>query len=168
MTSRLTTAAMIPIMAVTVLTPTGCGGDENASTTLQIDGAWARPTPPGATNGVVHLHITSPVDDTIDSITVDTAIAQAAEMHETMGGDGASPMPNMPEMATDGEMTMTPLDTVELPAHQTVAFEPGGKHIMLRDIARPLAAGTTFDLIVHLVHGGEQHVNVRVTDRPGG
>lgn len=146
----------------------GCGSETAAEpvTVLTASGAWARTTPPGATNGVVYLTIASPVDDSIVGASVPAAVAKGAELHETMGADNTSPMPNMPEMSTGGQMTMVPVDSVPLAAGRPVAFEPGGKHVMLTDLAAPLVAGDTFTVTFTLASGATLPVEVTVSDNP--
>lgn len=146
----------------------GCGGEPTATvTSLTVTGAWARSTPPGAVNGVVYLTVASPSDDVLVGVSVPPAVAAAAAMHETMGGGGASPMPNMPDMTTPGaEMTMAPLDSVALAAGEAVAFEPGGRHIMLTGLAGQLAAGDHFPLTLVFSSGASLEVDVAVGDNP--
>lgn len=46
------------------------------------------------------------------------------------------------EMAMkDNIMTMRAVDAIELPAGKTVELKPGGYHVMLIDLVKPLAAG---------------------------
>ncbi len=59
---------------------------------------------------------------------IETEAAVRLEMHEST--------------TTNGMMEMKPLDTVDVPAGSTVAFAPGGKHLMLWSInPQALAAG---------------------------
>ena len=142
-----------------------CGSDVASPSVLSSAGAWARTTPPGATNGVVYLQITSPTDDAIGGASVPASVAGSAELHETMGAEGGAAMPNMPNMDSgDGEMTMTPVDSVLLPAGEPVAFEPGGKHIMLVDLANPLTAGDHLALTLTLANGTTLPIDVVVAD----
>ncbi|MFZ4721314.1 MAG: copper chaperone PCu(A)C [Ilumatobacteraceae bacterium] len=156
----------IVLLAAAALLFTACGSESTAApvTQLTATGAWARTTPPGATNGVVYVQVASPTDDAIVGAAVPAEVAGGAELHETMGSDGTSPMANMPEMATDGQMTMAPVDAVELPAGATVAFEPGGKHVMLTGLAAPLVAGATFTITFTLKSGASLPVEVTVAD----
>ena len=53
-------------------------------------------------------------------IAVDTDVAVKTELHESMTGGAMA--------------TMKPLDDVAIPAGTTVAFKPGGKHLMMFDM----------------------------------
>jgi copper(I)-binding protein len=46
----------------------------------------------------------------------------------------------------NGIMTMRQLESLELPAKQTVKFEPGGLHIMLLDLKKSLKRGDKIPL----------------------
>lgn len=145
-----------------------CGSDSGVDS-LTVEGAWSRPTPAGATNGVVYLTITSPVDDEIESVSVPSSVAGSAMMHETVL-DGIAPpaMPGMDMGDGSGDMSMVPLDSLPLPAGEAVVFEAGAKHIMLMDLATPLVEGRTFPLTLELRDAGPLTVDVIVSPNPPG
>lgn len=58
---------------------------------------------------------------------VETEVARVVEMHQTQSQNGL--------------MQMRPVESVEIPAGGEVLFEPGGFHIMLIDVNRPLEPG---------------------------
>lgn len=66
-------------LALALAVAGGCG-DEPAPkvTTLTVTGAWARSTPPEATNGVLYLTVTGPSDDVLVGVSVPAAVAAAA------------------------------------------------------------------------------------------
>ncbi len=66
---------------------------------------------------------------------IETEAAVRLEMHEST--------------TTNGMMEMKPLDTVDVPAGSTVAFAPGGKHLMLWSInpQAPAAGKISFKMI---------------------
>jgi copper(I)-binding protein len=57
----------------------------------------------------------------------------------------ASPAANIVEVhemaMKDNVMTMRAVDAIELPAGKVVELKPGGYHVMLIDLVKPLAAG---------------------------
>lgn len=164
---------------------------EAPEATVTITDAWARATAPGAANGGVFMLITSEgADDTLLGGSVDPSIAGSVEVHETVPADGAAgddemDMDDMRDTTTtaagmDGMgdtsttmggmdssmegMTMQPIESLELPAGQEVALEPGGYHVMLIDLVEPLVAGETFELTLELENAGEQTVTVEVRE----
>lgn len=82
-----------------------------------VDQAWVRVSPnkdrPSAAYFTVHGGDEA---TTLRGVLTDRAIR--VEMHETLKG-------------ANGVMSMKPVDSVEIPAKGTVAFAPGGKHLML-------------------------------------
>ena len=143
-----------------------CSSGGSAVSQLAAHQAWSRPTPSGATNGVVYLTVESPIADAIVSASVPSSVADGAELHETMTTGGTSPMANMPQMAGDGTMTMTPVASVPVPANGTVVFAPGGLHIMLTHLRQPLVTGAHFTLTLHLGSGSDLPVDVVVGNEP--
>ncbi len=169
MTRRWRTGVTVALAVALVLGVAACGGSssggDGARKRLTIERAWARATPAGATNGAVYLTITSPRDDAITSVEVPAAVAGGAAMHSSMTGDDGGSMGYMAGMdhdAEEGTTTMTPLRTVDLPAGEAVVFEPGGRHIMLTDLAAPLDDGGELTLTVHLRRGGDRTVRVPI------
>lgn len=158
---------------------TACGDDtDTADSAVEVTGAWARTSPMSASVGAVYFSITSPADDAITAVAVDSTVADHAEMHETvmaeptgttmdmgagmgsettmhMGSDTTMPM---------GQMTMQPVDSIELPGGSTVELKPGGLHIMLIDLVAPLEVGTTITLTLTLRDAGEVVIEVPVLD----
>jgi copper(I)-binding protein len=116
------------------------GGD------VEIKNAWARATPGGAQTAAVYVTITSPADDRLTGVS--TPVAKEAQLH-SMSMDG-------------GVMKMRQVDSVDLPAGQAVALKPGGYHIMLVGLAKPLEAGQSFPLTLDFAKAGARQVTVTV------
>lgn len=144
-----------------------CGGGGGGSPTeLTVTDAWARATPTAATNGAVYLTVTSPDDDQIVGVGVPARVAADAQMHSAMSGDDGGAMGNMPGMdhGEEGGMAeMVPLEQVDLPAGEAVAFEPGQRHIMLTGLADGLQDGEEFTLTLRFRHAPERRVPVTVS-----
>jgi copper(I)-binding protein len=85
-------------------------------------------------------------------ISVSSPQAARVEMHETMN------MGNMSEMRAIGRIPVRD--------GETLRFTPGGRHLMLFDIARDVAAGGRIDLILHFERG--EPVTVAATLVPTG
>ena len=64
-----------------------------------------------------------------------------------------------------GEMTMQELvDGLALTAGETVKFEPGSYHVMLLDLAEPLAVGDKIDLTLEFQQAGSVSLTVEVAE----
>jgi len=113
---------------------------------LAIVEPWARATPGTSQTGAVYLTIRSAEADRL--VAAATPVAKKAEMHAT----------EMSGMV----MRMRPLAAVTLPAGRSVAFAPGGMHIMLEGLKAPLRAGQSFPLTLTFAKAGPQTVTVVV------
>lgn len=103
---------------------------------LSVNHAWVRlpgvPHQPAAAYFTLHG---GAVPTTLIDVSSDIAIR--SEMHETMTSAG-------PEAAgaRAGAMTrMVPLPSVAIPARSVIAFAPGGRHVMLFDLAQTAKRG---------------------------
>ena len=72
------------------------------------------------------------------------------------------------EMAMDGNvMKMRAVSALELPAGKAVDLKPGGYHVMLMDLKKPLAVGDTVPITLVVESGGQREtVEVKAAVRP--
>ena len=61
-----------------------------------------------------------------------------------------------------GVMKMRKIDRLELPAGTTVKFEPGGLHLMLIGLKKPLKAGDTVIIKMTLVGADKKESSMQV------
>lgn len=92
---------------------------------IAVKNAWARATAPGQKVGAVYLEITSATAARL--VKADSPAAATVELH-------AMAMKN-------GVMEMRRLDGLELQAGKTASLAPGGNHIMLIGLKKPLKEG---------------------------
>jgi copper(I)-binding protein len=138
----------------------GCGGGQTA---FGASSAWARPTPAGATNGVIYLELSSDVRDALVAVDVPTDIAERAELHPS---DAAGGVGHQHGAVGSGTVTMEQVAEVVIEAGATVEFRPGGNHIMLVDLAGPLERGDAFTATLQFSSGRTLDVPVTVSDNP--
>jgi copper(I)-binding protein len=97
-----------------------------SKSSLQVSDGWSRPAAAG-TNGVGYLTIFNHGARPATLVGVEAAVAQRVEMHSmSMAG---------------GVMRMGPVANVVVPAGGKAAFEPGGYHLMLVGLKKPLNIG---------------------------
>jgi len=72
------------------------------------------------------------------------------------------------EMAMDGNiMRMRAVPALDLPAGKAVELKPGGYHVMLMDLKKPLAAGETVPISLIIEAAGRREtVEVKAAVRP--
>lgn len=146
-------------------------GEAAAEGAVAVDGAWARTSPASATNGAAYMTLTASEDDALLGASVDASIAAMTQVHETVMAEGSgSTMAGMGSgtgstMAMgDGAMTMKEVEEIELPKGEAVELKPGGYHIMLMELVKPLEKGTEIEITLTFEKAGELKVSVPVLD----
>jgi copper(I)-binding protein len=120
---------------------------------ISVTDVWARATVPGQQVSGAYMHIQSDADARL--VGISSATIQRVEMHE-MKMDG-------------GMMKMREVKAIELPKGKTVSLEPGGYHVMLMDLKKPIAAGDLIPLtLVVESDGKKQTIEVKAEARPMG
>jgi len=102
---------------------------------VQVSGAWVRETVSGQSIGAAYLRIHS--TQRVKLVRVHSGVARSAEIHQMS--------------IENGLMKMRELKSVEIDAGREVALEPGGTHIMLVDMKRPLGPGEEVTLKLHFL-----------------
>jgi copper(I)-binding protein len=96
---------------------------------------------------------------------VDASVAKMAQMHETKMSGGMGSGTTMAGATTAvPQMSMSPVDSIDLKAGTPLELKPGGYHIMLMGLAKPLKVGDTITLTLTLAKGGDIKVDVPVLD----
>jgi copper(I)-binding protein len=160
--------AVLLVVSATVFT-TACSSSGSSSSTftsknIVVSDVWARESAMSADTGAVYLKIenTSSTIDKLFAASVSQNFAKSASIHETVMADGttASTMPmESTSSSTMGSgssamMTMKEVSSVTIPANGSVAFEPGGYHIMLVGLTEPLKNGQKFEVNLGFLNGG--------------
>ncbi len=121
---------------------------------LHIDHPFARATPPGARSGGVFLSVENNGDQPDRLLTVATPVAGTAELHQ---------------MVMDaGVMRMRTVAGLDVKPGDRLVLKPGGYHVMLADLKRPLQAGDTFPLTLGFEKAGSIEVSVVVESMGAG
>jgi copper(I)-binding protein/thiol-disulfide isomerase/thioredoxin len=117
-------------------TPAGAAkASASAAPDLAVSQAWARPTMPGQDVAAVYLTVTSARGAALVGVRSDAAdIVQVHDM--TMDG---------------GVMKMRERERLPLPAGQAVRLQPGGTHLMMQQLKKPLRPGEQVALSLALV-----------------
>jgi len=117
---------------------------------ISVTDAWARATMPGQSVSGAYMQIRSDADARL--VGVSSPAVPRVEVHE---------------MKMDGDvMHMREVKAIDLPKGKTVSLEPGGFHIMLMNLPKPIAAGDIIPLILTVESGGKrQTVEVKAEAR---
>ncbi len=98
-----------------------------AAQALEVQNAHVRGLPPGQQNTAAFFEIHNPTDKAVTLRAGTSDAAARLEIHA--------------HQHKDGMMAMRRQDSVEVPAEGRLRFVPGGLHLMLIDLQRPLADG---------------------------
>lgn len=139
---------LLPALCIALLSLPGVAG------AVEIERAWARATVPAQMASGAYMTVTSATPARI--VGVSTPVAGIAHVHR-MSMQGTT-------------MKMDAVDALELPAGKAVELAPGGYHVMLMDLKRPLKKGERFPLTLRIEGANkkvtEQTVSIEVRDAP--
>jgi copper(I)-binding protein len=125
----------------------------NVSAEVTVKDAWVRGTVPVQTVTGAFMTVTSSTEAKI--VGVKSPIAPMAEIHEST--------------MTDGVNRMHEVQAVPLPAGKPVKLEPGGYHVMLMGLKKPVTQGQKVPLTLEIESGGKRSkVEVQADVRPLG
>jgi len=120
---------------------------------IMVHRPWSRALPPVARNGAAYLmlHNNSAKPDRL--LSASSPIAQSVMFHQNVSQG------NSVSMAHVNDMVIKPRSMIE--------FKPGGYHLMLMGLKRPLVAGEYFELTLQLENAGEVVTRVLVKNSQG-
>jgi len=118
------------------------------SSTITVQQPWARATPGGAQTGAVYMTIVNngAFDDQL--VAASTPVAGEAQIHEMSMNNSV--------------MQMRPIPSLDVKPGATVALAPGGYHVMLLGLKRPLKDGDSFPMTLIFAKSGKQDIQVKV------
>lgn len=108
--------------------------------------AWARATP--VKTGGAYLTLRNDGDAADRLVDASADIAEMAHLHQTIKENGVEKMRGV--------------EGIDLPPHATVKLAPGGYHVMLMGLSKPLKAGERFPLKLTFEKAGTGTVTVSV------
>ena len=121
---------------------------------LMVESAWSRELPPTAQAGAAFFTVRNHSDQADRLLSAESSIAEFAELHAHMH---------------EGDvMRMVKVDAIDIPAHSDLTLEPGGYHIMLINLHKPLVAGQQLPLTLHFKHAGQVAVTVQIKSSDAG
>ena len=125
---------LLPALALMAM-PLAAIADE---TSIHLDHVWSRGALAGH-EGVVYLTITGAgTQDSLVGIT--TPVSANAELHQSFSDHGVA--------------KMRPVVSLQIEPGKPVTLAPGGYHIMLKDLKRPLKQGDSFLITLSFAKAG--------------
>jgi len=105
---------------------------------VSITDAWVRPTNPGQEVGAAYMTFLSKQDITL--VSIESSVTDSVEIH------------NM--TMENGVMKMRMLENLALKAGEPYKLVPGGFHLMLFDLKKPLTVGEQVSFTLHFKSNG--------------
>ena len=138
-----------------IIAPPAVTAHEFAQKNITVDHPWSKPTPPLSEYGVAYFNVSNSgqADDILLEIKIPDEIAKSASIHDVIH-DGE--MMRMREV-TNGK---------KIPAGGTIKFQPGGSHIMLEGLPKPLKLEDKFTIELVFTNAGNVPVEIWVEDAP--
>ncbi|HTO82240.1 MAG TPA: copper chaperone PCu(A)C [Methylomirabilota bacterium] len=136
------------VMAVVMTLCTLPALAQAAQSSIKVEGAWARSTPPGAKTAAAYLTVVNAGKENDTLMSASTPVAGTADVHRSFMDNGV--------------MKMRPAGPLDLKPGASLKLAPGGYHIMMMDLKQPLAAGQTFPVTLVFKKAGNVTAVVKV------
>lgn len=132
-------AALLSLLASLALAQAG---------SVTVEKAFARATAPGAAvgGGYATIRNTGAAADRL--VSASSPVSARVELHEMS--------------MTDNVMRMREVKGIDVPANGTVELKPGGYHLMLLELKRPLKQGEKVPLTLKFEKAGEVKVELAI------
>jgi copper(I)-binding protein len=127
-------------------------GSTAAGDDIAVDNAWIREAPPGASMMAAYLVINNLSDRDIELVGVDSPAFAHVMMHKSETVDGVARMMHQ--------------DSLVIPAHGSLALEPGSFHLMMPAPETRLTQGDKVDLLLHFADERSLQVTAVVRKKP--
>jgi copper(I)-binding protein len=114
---------------------------------IEIKNQWVRASNDGQDVSAAYMTIVSNEDTSL--IAIDSDVADVIEIHSMS--------------MENGVMKMRMLDTLDLIAGKPTELSPGGFHLMLFDLKKPLTAGKEAHFTLHFKNKAGQEKTISVT-----
>jgi periplasmic copper chaperone A len=136
-----------PAALTAALALLACASAGGAPLALSAENAWIRTTP-GSDVAAAYLTLRNTGTTPVVIVAVSSPRGGEAMIHETT--------------LANGQYTMRAHPQLRIEPGRTVQLAPGGLHIMLHGLARPLLPGEEVPLLLRLEDGGTVSVSARV------
>ena len=127
-------------------------GSATADGDIVVDNAWVREAPPGARMMAAYLVINNLGDSDVELVSVDSPAFAHVMMHKSETVDGVARMIHQ--------------DSLVIPAHGSLALEPGSFHLMMPAPEKRLTQGDKVDLLLHFADERSVRVTAVIRKKP--
>lgn len=147
----LSTVLILSLVLVLPILTLACEHQASVVPPVQASAVWSRAMPPSAPTGAVYLVLrNNTASGDIRLVAASTPLADKVELHT--------------HRHVNGLMHMEQIESVVIPAGQSILFKPGGLHLMMFDLHQPLVAGSQFPLQLKFDDGTQLQVSVDILE----
>jgi periplasmic copper chaperone A len=107
---------------------------------VTVSDVWAKTTVPGGSVSAAYMHIKSTAP--VKLVKAETPISGNVEIHDMK--------------MKDGVMEMKAMDALDVPANKLVELKPGGTHVMLMKLNKPINKGDKVPLKLTFEGAGQK------------
>ena len=115
-----------------------------AAPKIEVKDAWVREVPPTSKASAAYMVLENKGDQPDKLISATNNVSKVTELHETV----------------DGKMRR--INAIEVPAGKSVELKPGGLHIMLINLEKPIKEGDNVELTLKFEKSGEIKITAPV------
>lgn len=156
-----TTSRVAVLAAAALIALTGCATDATpasdaqatAAESVSVHNAWVKAADDGMSAAFAELENAGLTEVTVNAVT--SAASSDLQLHETVENEA-------------GEMAMREKEGgFVIPAGESLTLEPGGNHIMLMDLAKPIKAGDELSFTLTFSDGSTTEFTAPAKDYSG-
>lgn len=112
-----------------------------AAPKIEVKEAWVREVPPSSSLTAAYMLIENRGDEDESLVGVTSPVSNYAEIHTVSVNE-------------EGMARMQKVEAIDIPAGRKVELKPGGYHVMLIELKKPLKAGDTVELNLQFKKSG--------------
>ncbi|MGB8812712.1 MAG: copper uptake system-associated protein [Paracoccaceae bacterium] len=119
---------------------------------------------------IIHAHINAPANGAKSAAGYMAIANSGTEIERLLGvevGFADMAMLHTTTFSADGVATMAHVETLDIPAGETVVLEPGGMHIMLMGLTQPLTVGDMLPATLILERTGRVEIEFMIDPADG-
>eukprot|EP01029_Cantina_marsupialis_P023958 TRINITY_DN60467_c2_g1_i1.p1 TRINITY_DN60467_c2_g1~~TRINITY_DN60467_c2_g1_i1.p1 ORF type:complete len:169 (-),score=19.33 TRINITY_DN60467_c2_g1_i1:367-813(-) len=118
------------------------------ASSIEVEDAYVRATPPGLPNSAAFLTIENETDTSLSLVKASSQVAKSVELHT--------------HDMKDGVMKMYQVPKIDIAADSKTVLKPGGFHIMLIGLSKPLKEGEKVSLTLEFSNGETKTIEVPI------
>ncbi len=115
---------------------------------IEVKDAYVRATPPGLPNSAAFMTIENKTDKNIALVKATSDVSKVVELHT--------------HSMTDGVMKMYQVPKIDIPANGETALKPGGFHVMLIGLHKPLKEKENVTITLDFSNGENKTITIPV------